>query len=78
MAERKGDTARQPEGRGRSKPDSTGPNSRPRDETISQTGPGIPDDTSRPVDVTPEEEKNIEKSIRSMWMACLPEIGALS
>ena len=50
----------------RSKPDSAGPNSRPRDETIAQTGPGIPDDTSSQVEITPEEEKNIEKSIRSM------------
>jgi hypothetical protein len=29
----------------------TGANDRPRDETISQTGAGLPDDTSRPVDV---------------------------
>ena len=50
----------------RAKPDSTGPNARPRDETIAQTGPGIPDDTSAPVEITPEEEKRIEKSIRSM------------
>jgi hypothetical protein len=65
MAERSRDTA-QGQGRdAREKPDSTGPNARPRDETIAQTGPGIPDDTSTPVEVTPEEEKNIEKSIRS-------------
>jgi hypothetical protein len=48
------------------KPDSTGTNSRPRDETIAQTGPGIPDDTSSQVEISPEEEKRIEKSIRSM------------
>jgi hypothetical protein len=29
----------------------TGANDRARDETISQTGAGLPDDTSRPVDV---------------------------
>jgi hypothetical protein len=29
----------------------TGANDRPRDETISQTGAGLPDDTSRPVEV---------------------------
>ncbi len=51
---------------GKGKPDSTGPNSRPRDDTIAQTGPGIPDDASSPVEVTPEEEKTIEKSIRDM------------
>lgn len=30
---------------------STGPNARPRNESIGQTGPGVPDDSSRPVDV---------------------------
>jgi hypothetical protein len=60
MAERNSDTA------GRQKPDSTGTNSRPRDETIAQTGPGIPDDASSQVEITPDEEKNIEKSIRSI------------
>ena len=66
MAERNRETAKgQGSGRGQN-PDSTGPNSRPRDETIAQTGPGIPDDTSAPVEVTPEEEKRIEKSIRTM------------
>jgi hypothetical protein len=64
MAERNEDRASGQ--RGREKPDSTGTNSRPRDETIAQTGPGIPDDTSSQVEVDPEEEKNIEKSIRSM------------
>jgi len=48
------------------KPDSTGPNARPRDETISQTGPGIPDDSSRPVEIDPEEEKRIAERIRSL------------
>jgi hypothetical protein len=46
------------------KPDSTGTNSRPRDETIAQTGPGIPDDTSSQVEISPEEEERIEKRIR--------------
>ena len=53
-------------GSGRPKPDSTGTNSRPRDETIAQTGPGIPDDTSSQVEISREEEKRIEKGIRSM------------
>jgi hypothetical protein len=65
MAERDNQTSEGQGDRGE-KPDSTGPNARPRDETIAQTGPGIPDDTSSPVEVTPEEEKNIEKSIRSI------------
>ena len=64
MAERSGKKGNGPESK--PKPDSTGTNSRPRDEPIAQTGPGIPDDTSSQVEITPEEEKNIEKSIRSM------------
>ena len=48
------------------KPDSTGTNSRPRDETIAQTGPGIPDDSSDPVEVDPAAEKRIAEKIRSM------------
>ncbi len=64
MAERNRDTTERQ--RSDRKPDSTGPNARPRDETIAQTGPGIPDDTSAQVEISPEEEKNIEKSIRSM------------
>ena len=64
MAERNDDAAGRRQGT--SKPDSTGTNSRPRDETIAQTGPGIPDDTSSQVEISPGEEKNIEKSIRSL------------
>jgi hypothetical protein len=52
--------------RGPAKPDSTGTNSRPRDETIAQTGPGIPDDSSEPVEVDPATEKAIAEKIRSM------------
>jgi hypothetical protein len=48
------------------RPDSNGTNSRPRDETISQTGPGIPDDTGHVVEISPEEEKRIEQSIREL------------
>lgn len=45
---------------------SNGMNSRPRNETIAQTGAGIPNDSSSPVDIDEEEEKRIEKSIRSL------------
>lgn len=48
------------------KPDSTGTNSRPREETIAQTGPGIPDDSSEPVEVDSGTEKRIEDKLRSM------------
>jgi hypothetical protein len=64
MAEQSGKRGDERSSKG--KPDSTGPNSRPRDETIAQTGPGIPDDTSAQVEISPEEEKRIEKSIRSI------------
>jgi hypothetical protein len=37
---------------------STGPNSRPRNESIAQTAPGQPDDTSSQVDV---EDSEIER-----------------
>ena len=46
--------------------DSTGTNSRPRHDTISQTGGGIPDDTTQQVQLDPEEEKRIADSIRNM------------
>ena len=46
--------------------DSTGTNARPRHDTISQTGGGVPDDTGRQVDLDPEEEKRIAESIRNM------------
>ena len=48
------------------RPDSTGPNARPRDDTIAQTGEGIPDDSGRPVQVDEEEAKRIEQSIRKL------------
>lgn len=45
------------------RPISTGPNARPRDETIDQAGGGEPDDSSRAVEITPEEEKAIADRI---------------
>lgn len=41
----------------------TGPNDRPIDETIGQSGEGLPDDSSRPVEV---EEKSINR-VRKQW-----------
>ena len=46
--------------------DSTGTNARSRHDTISQTGGGVPDDTSRQVELDPGEEKRIADSIRNM------------
>ncbi len=44
---------------------SNGPNARPRDETIAQTGPGLPNDSSAPVEIDEEEARRIEDKIRS-------------
>lgn len=46
-------------------PISNGPNARPRDEPIGQSGHGLPDDSSRPVQITPEEEAEIARKIVS-------------
>ena len=48
------------------RPDSTGPNSRPRDTTIGQTGEGIPDDSGQPVQVDEDEARRIEEKIRAL------------
>ncbi|TGD96769.1 hypothetical protein [Methylobacterium nonmethylotrophicum] len=45
---------------------SNGPNARPRDATIAQTGPGLPNDTSSPVEIDEEEARRIEEKIRSL------------
>jgi len=37
----------------------TGANDRPKDETIAQTGDGLPDDSSKPVEV---DEAEVEKA----------------
>lgn len=42
---------------------SNGPNARPRDEPIGQTEGGIPDDSSKPVDISPDEEAKIAEKI---------------
>lgn len=40
-----------------------GTNSRPLDETISQTGGGVPDDSGEAVEVEPEEQKRMEDNL---------------
>ncbi|MGI6852382.1 hypothetical protein [Mesorhizobium sp. 1B3] len=42
----------------------TGSNDRPKDDTIAQTGPGLPDDTSRPVEATDDQIKHAKESLR--------------
>lgn len=48
------------------RPDSTGPNARPHDTTIGQTGEGIPDDSGQPVQVDEDEARRIEEKIRAL------------
>jgi len=36
---------------------STGTNARPLNDTIAQAAPGLPDDSAKPIEITPEEEK---------------------
>ncbi|HEY0034929.1 MAG TPA: hypothetical protein VGB81_16825 [Devosia sp.] len=43
-----------------------GLNDRAKNETIAQTGAGLPDDTSRPPELDEEEAKRIEQKIRQM------------
>ncbi len=45
------------------RPISNGPNARPRDEPIGQTERGLPDDSSQPVEISPEEEARIADKI---------------
>ena len=45
---------------------STGTNSRPLNDTIGQAGPGIPDDSSEPVELDPAEAERLARKIRSM------------
>ena len=47
-------------------PISDGPSGRPRDETIGQTGRGLPNDTGRPVEVDEDEAERIEEKIRDL------------
>jgi hypothetical protein len=42
----------------------TGNNDRPRDATISSTGPGLPDDTSRPPQVSDEDAARMEAALK--------------
>lgn len=42
---------------------STGANDRPRDETIAETGPGIPDDSGRIVEVPDAEARRLKASV---------------
>jgi NAD(P)-dependent dehydrogenase (short-subunit alcohol dehydrogenase family) len=45
---------------------SEGVSASPPGGVVGQTGPGIPDDTSRPIEISPEEERRIAESIRAL------------
>lgn len=46
---------------------STGPNARPKNETIAETGEGLPDDSGRlPEDVTNADEEAARKSLEDL------------
>ena len=47
-------------------PISDGQSGRPRDETIGQTGRGLPNDTGRPVEIDEAEAARIERQIRDL------------
>jgi hypothetical protein len=42
---------------------STGLNDRPRNESISQTAPGLPDDTARPVEIDDAEVERVRAKL---------------
>ncbi|HEX8574161.1 MAG TPA: hypothetical protein VF759_15570 [Allosphingosinicella sp.] len=47
---------------------STGPNDRPRNETIAGTGPGIPDDARGPGEELPEapSDEEVERAAKAL------------
>ncbi|WP_267426195.1 hypothetical protein [Methylobacterium sp. GC_Met_2] len=51
--------------RSKEPPISDGQSGRPRDATIAQTGPGLPDDTGRPVEA--DEAARIARTIRELF-----------
>jgi len=42
----------------------TGANDRPRDASISSTAPGLPDDSSRPVEIDEAEAERMEAKLK--------------
>jgi hypothetical protein len=43
----------------------TGANDRPRNSSIAQTAPGLPDDTSRPVEISDEEVERVARKLKA-------------
>jgi hypothetical protein len=44
----------------------TGLNDRPRDSTIAQSGPGLPDDSGEPIEVTADDEEKIGRKLEEL------------
>lgn len=42
---------------------STGANDRPRDETIAQSGEGLPDDSGKPIEVDDDEVERVKAKL---------------
>lgn len=43
---------------------STGPNDKPRNDTIAESGPGVPDDSGRVIELDDEQIKRAKDSLR--------------
>lgn len=64
--ERDGQGAARSDALSKEPPISNGQSGRPRDETIAQTGAGLPNDTGEPVRIDADEVRRIEEKIRRM------------
>lgn len=54
----------------------TGLNDRPRNESIAQTAPGLPDDTGHPVDISDEEIERTRAKLMAGDRHAVPSGGA--
>ncbi len=60
------DAAAQTDALSQEPPISNGQSGRPRDETIAQTGAGLPNDTGEPIQIDADEVRRIEEKIRTL------------
>ena len=54
-------------------PISDGPNARPRDESIAQSAEGLPNDTSKPIEVDALEEQRIREKLLGAGRTAEPD-----
>jgi hypothetical protein len=45
---------------------STGLNDRPKDSTIAQSGPGLPDDSGTPIEVTDQDAEKLRQNLEDL------------